>query len=147
MRTEIVEAMARALIEHQIRLNRKWDASPEELEAMLPCAIDYAWRERIPDAQAAYDAHLSALEAMGLAVVPVVPSEAMWGGLARAIMMWLSMNERPTPAKLFRHLEMTGEPIPQWLRDEPEMQALDHVPSKGTRCVLIYTAMLAARGV
>ena len=76
--------------------------------------------------------------------VPWTPTEAQWGGLARAIMMWLDMGDK-TPRALFKHLEMLGRPIPQWLRDEPEMQHLDHVPSKGTRCVLIYKAMQEAR--
>lgn len=75
--------------------------------------------------------------------VPWQPTEEQWGGLARAIMMWLDMGDK-TPRALFRHLKMSGEPIPDWLRNEPEMQALDHVPSKGTRCVLIYKAMLDA---
>ncbi len=69
-----------------------------------------------------------------------MPTEAMWGGLARHVMMWLDMDKK-TPRALFRHLEMCGADIPQWLRDEPEMQALDHVPSKGTRCAIIWKAM------
>ncbi len=74
------------------------------------------------------------------ALVERMPTEAMWGGLARHIMMWLDMDKK-TPRALFRHLEMCGADVPQWLRDEPEMQALDHVPSKGTRCVIIWKAM------
>lgn len=74
-------------------------------------------------------------------LVPVEPTEEQWGGLARDIMMWLDF-EHKTPRKLFAHLEMLGRDIPQWLRDEPEMQALDHVPSKGTRAAMIYRAML-----
>lgn len=74
------------------------------------------------------------------------PTEAMWGGLARDIMMWLDMGDK-TPRALFAHLERTGYrgKVPQWLRDEPEMKNLDHVPSKGTRCVLIWRAMEEAR--
>jgi len=75
--------------------------------------------------------------------VPIVPTEAMWGGLARAIMMWLDMAHR-TPRNLFQHLERSGHEIPQWLRDEPELKNLDHVPSKGTRCAIIYRAMIEA---
>lgn len=78
-------------------------------------------------------------------VVPIVPTEAQWGGLARDIMMWLDFGPgQKTPRALFKHLERCGSDIPQWLRDEPEMQALDHVPSKGTRCAIIYWAMLEA---
>ena len=79
----------------------------------------------------------------GYVLVPVEPTEEQWGGLARDLMMWMDF-ERKTPRALFSHLEMLGREIPQWLRDEPEMQSLDHVPSKGTRAVLVYRAMLAA---
>lgn len=74
---------------------------------------------------------------------PREPTNAMWDSLARDLMMWLDMHPK-TPRALFQHLERIGREIPQWLRDEPEMQALDHVPSKGTRCVLIYRAMYDA---
>lgn len=72
------------------------------------------------------------------------PTESMWGGLARDIMMWLDMHNGSdkTPRNLFTHLERLGRAAPQWLRDEPEMTNLDHVPSKGTRCAIIYKAML-----
>lgn len=76
--------------------------------------------------------------------VPLKPTEAQWGGLARSIMMWLDMHHGPakTPANLFLHLKRSGKEIPQWLIDEPEMKHFDHVPSKGTRCAIIYRAML-----
>lgn len=78
--------------------------------------------------------------------VPREPTEAQWGGLARDIMMWLDMNDgsAKTPRALFKHLERVGRPAPRWLFDEPELQSLDRVPSKGTRCVIIYKAMIAA---
>lgn len=72
-------------------------------------------------------------------------TDAMWGGLARDIMMWLDFDTRPTAGSLLKHLENVGTHIPQWLRDEPEMQHLDHVPSKGTRCAIIYKAMEESR--
>lgn len=71
------------------------------------------------------------------------PSDAACVGLARDIMMWLDMEPK-TPRALFKHLERIGREIPQGLRDEPEMQSLDHVPSKATRCAIIWQAMLAA---
>lgn len=73
--------------------------------------------------------------------VPRDAPEAMWDGLPRAMMMWLDFD-RPTPRKLFDHLRMSGIAVPDWMREEGEMKALDHVPSKGTRCVLIYRAMI-----
>jgi len=71
------------------------------------------------------------------------PPEEAWSGLARALMMAFDM-ECKTPRQIFQHLDRTGKAIPQWLRDEPEMQHLDHVPSKATRAVIIYRAMLEA---
>ena len=72
---------------------------------------------------------------------PFNPTEEMWGGLARSIMMWLDMTPS-TPRTLFKHLESSGIDIPEWLKSELEMTSLDHIPSKGTRCVLIYKAMM-----
>ena len=79
----------------------------------------------------------------GYVLVPVEPTEEQWGELARDIMMWLDFDRR-TPRTLFDHLRNLGVEAPQWLIDEHEMKNLDHVPSKGTRCALIYKAMLAA---
>ena len=77
-------------------------------------------------------------------VVPEIPTEEQWGGLARNIMMWMDMyhGSEKTPRNLFKHLKLCGVEIPDWLRDETEMRALDHVPSKGTRVAIIYRAML-----
>lgn len=74
------------------------------------------------------------------------PREGMWLGLARDIIMWMDMYDgsSKTPRNLFEHLERIGRPAPQWLKDEPELTALDHVPSKGTRAVIIFRAMLIA---
>jgi hypothetical protein len=83
-------------------------------------------------------------EQEGCKLVPVEPTEAQWNGIARDMMMWLDMDGRHTAGSLFKHLERCGTEIPQWLRDEPEMRNLDHVPSKGTRVTIIYRAMLAA---
>lgn len=80
-------------------------------------------------------------ECTDMVLAPRVPTEQMWDGLARAIIMWMDMHPK-TPRALFKHLESIGEPIPQWLRDEYEMKNLDHIPSKGTRAVIIYRAMI-----
>ena len=53
---KLVEAVARALCERQIRRARKWDTQPERLEEMLPAAIDHAWQDRVDDARAALSA-------------------------------------------------------------------------------------------
>ena len=75
-------------------------------------------------------------------LVPFNPDVEQWDGLARAIMMWIDMNPRPTPRNLFYHMKMSNIPIPPWMEQESELHSLDHVVSKGTRCALIYKAML-----
>ena len=80
--------------------------------------------------------------ASGYVLVPREPTEEMWSGLARDIIMWWCMYEPPTGQSLFRHLTNSGTEIPQWLRDE--IPDIDHVPAKGDVAVIIYRAMLAA---
>jgi hypothetical protein len=65
-RSQVLEAVSRALVERRIRIARRWDTPPERLEERLPAAIEYAWREELENAQAA----LLALEGLGLVVVP-----------------------------------------------------------------------------
>lgn len=71
------------------------------------------------------------------------PKQEMWSGLARQLMMAFDMNAK-TPREILEHLDRVGYEIPDWLKDEPEMKALDHVVSKGTRVVLIWKAMFDA---
>ena len=47
------EAVARALCELHIRTIRRYDTPAEELEAILPAAVDYAWRDHLPQADVA----------------------------------------------------------------------------------------------
>ena len=74
-------------------------------------------------------------------LVPIVPTETQWAGLARKIIMaWdLGCN---TPRQLFSYLGSGGTKIPQWLQNEMEMRNLDSIPSKGTRAAIIYRAMI-----
>jgi hypothetical protein len=74
-------------------------------------------------------------------LVPRVPTEAMWGGLARDIVLWDRMH-RHTGADLYRHLAALGRDIPEWLREE--VQDIEHVPPKGTVAAIIYRAMIEA---
>jgi hypothetical protein len=79
-----------------------------------------------------------------MVMVPVGPTEAMWGNnLLRWIVRWMGYD-RPTPKTLFFDLKNGYGPIPKWLAQEPELQNQDHVVSKGTRAVILYRAMLAA---
>ncbi len=47
------EAVARVLCELRIRAIRRHDTPPDELEAMLPAAVNHVWREHLPQADAA----------------------------------------------------------------------------------------------
>lgn len=76
-------------------------------------------------------------------VLPIEPTEQMWDGLARQIMVWLKFDGRRTPRRLFAHLTLVGETIPTWLTEELEFKDLDHVPSKGACCAVLYKAMTA----
>ena len=73
--------------------------------------------------------------------VPRDAPEAMWGGLARQIVMWCRFGQ-PTGKALFQHLKSSGYEIPAWLREEVE--DVDYVPPKGTIAVIIYRAMIEA---
>lgn len=129
------ERIARALAGHFGP--RKWEDMPKD-------RADLKARFRAYDAdinEPTQDDCLLAADAVLDALME--PDEGMWDGLARDMMMWLDMAYK-TPRALFRHLERIGREIPDWLRNEAEMQSLDHVPSKGTRCVIIYKAMLTA---
>ena len=90
-----------------------------------------------------------AVEAHYWRKVPIQPTEEMWGGLARSIMMWMDIagGGPKLPEDLLKHLERSGIEAPDWLKDEGEMKAIGHSMSKGTRCVLIYKAMLYAAPV
>ncbi len=74
-------------------------------------------------------------------IVPIEPTEAMWGGLARAIVQW-SQFDKNTGAALFKHLHLSGIKAPTWLMIL--IPSDDHVPPKGDIAVAIYKAMLDA---
>jgi hypothetical protein len=79
----------------------------------------------------------------GWKLVPIEPTEAMWGELARDIVFWLSMNSGPHyGSKMYEHLRNLGREIPEWLAKE--IPDSNHTPPKGTVAVCIYKAMIAA---
>ena len=53
---EGVERVARALCELRIRQVRKHDTAQDQLEEMLPAAVDYAWRYHEEEARVAISA-------------------------------------------------------------------------------------------
>lgn len=80
-------------------------------------------------------------EAEGWVLVPREPTEAMWGGLARQIVMWTRCS-RPTGHALHRDLKNCGWEVPAWLADEISDE--NRVPPKGSVAVAIYRAMIEA---
>lgn len=79
-------------------------------------------------------------------MVPIEPTEEMWGGLARQIVMW-NRFPRPTGHALHEHLRH-GWPdaVPAWLAKE--IPDNDIVPPKGTVAACIFKAMIEpCRGV
>lgn len=131
MNDELIEKMARAICEE--------DHKGGDFGMM---GID-AWEE--PRGREVYIARaraaLSVIHGEGKTIVPREPTEAQCDGLARDLITWHEVGNR-TPRALFYYLKMLRREIPNWLRDEPEMQALDHVPSKKTLAALIYRAMI-----
>lgn len=77
----------------------------------------------------------------GYVCAPREPTEAMWGGLARDLVLWQRFKN-PTGRALYEHLIMLGRTIPDWLTKE--IGDLDHVPPKGTVATCIYKAMIEA---
>lgn len=81
----------------------------------------------------------------GWKLVPVEPTEEMWGGLARQIVFWLRTATDPTQlsgAELHKWLRRTGYETPDWLNKE--IPNANRVPEKGTIAACIYKAMLSA---
>ena len=78
-----IEKAARALCERHIRRVRRHDTEPDDLEAMLPQSIDYAWPDFADDAQAAIAA-LRESEPVAYMVIspnyPDGPRELNWKG-------------------------------------------------------------------
>lgn len=71
--------------------------------------------------------------------VPKEPTEEMWSGLARAIMMGRDL-ECNKAHEMRKHLERGGNEIPAWL--DKELDGEKHL-AKGDMVVMIYKAMLA----
>lgn len=72
---------------------------------------------------------------------PFEPTEEMWGGLARQIVLWDRFNDR-SGYTLHRNLKATGHEVPEWLAKE--IPATTQVPPKGTVAACIWKAMYLA---
>lgn len=87
------------------------------------------------------DAHPVLAVDTGNAVVPIIPTESQWGGLARDVFMWLDMGDRDrSGASLLEHLTRLHDEIPAWLMAECEKGHL----AKGDRAAIVYRAMVEA---
>lgn len=127
-------------------LARRLRASTEMMASHALGLDMHSWSEHCNNCLAAAElldaspAVAGAVVPAGYRLVPEEPTEAMWGGLARDLVMWT--RHFPQGDKLFAHLTSLGRDIPQWLRDE--VRDVSHVPPKGTVAACIYKAMLAA---
>ena len=72
-RADLIERMARALCRLRIEINLRMDREPRDGE-FLQRAEDAGWSNHVSEAEAA----LTAIEAAGLAVVPVEPDDEFW---------------------------------------------------------------------
>ena len=78
-------------------------------------------------------------------LVPVEPTEAQFGGMARDIIQWLRFTESKDQhsESLVKWLKDMGNEIPSWLYSEREVNKLSkHVISKGTISAIIYKSMI-----
>ncbi len=80
----------------------------------------------------------------GWVLVPVEPTEEQWSGFARDLMLAFDAGCK-SPRLLMQFLRRSGTDAPDWLLREIGDPGSDAVMAKGTRVVLIYRAMLAAR--
>ena len=118
--SEMLERVSRAYWNAGLQVSR-WDVESEEQRALV--------RHRMRAAIAAMRE----------------PSEAMWSGLARDLVLWNRGGPPPwgqTGESLYRQLRMIGRPIPPWLL--AEIPDNDHVPPKGTVAACIFKAMIDA---
>lgn len=83
----------------------------------------------------------------GCVVVPVEPTEAQWGGLARVLGRYMQNKDRYCPITLKRHLDMFADEIPDWLNKEVPNWESEHAFATADLPAFIYKAMVeVARG-
>jgi DNA-binding SARP family transcriptional activator len=90
-RAKIIEVMARGICRRRLDDNIVGDVSEDEIRAY----VDETWRLFESDASAALTAYESHLQAKGLAVVPVEPTNAMLepANMIEPIREWLDKGE------------------------------------------------------
>ncbi len=100
------------------------------------------WNEEVHGAMACLYRSIQSQPPEGYVLVPIEPTEEQWTGLARDIVMWHRMGDRPTGKALYDHLKALGREIPDWLIKE--IRNDESVPAKGDVASIIYKAMIAA---
>ena len=90
-----------------------------------------AWQARVPE---------------GYVVVPVEPTEEMWGGLARHLVKYMQSHDRYCPKTLGKYISrfIGFENIPDWLNKEITDWESDHAFATADLGVFIYKAMIEA---
>ena len=82
----------------------------------------------------------------GYKLVPVEPTEEMWGGLARHLVKYMQSHDRYCPKTLGKYINrfIGFKNIPDWLNKEIPDWESDHAFATADLGVFIYKAMLEA---
>ena len=82
----------------------------------------------------------------GYKLVPVEPTEEMWGGLARHLVKYMQSHDRYCPKTLGKYINrfIGFENIPDWLNKEIPDWESDHAFATADLGVFIYKAMIEA---
>jgi len=82
----------------------------------------------------------------GYVVVPVEPTEEMWGGLARHLVKYMQSHDRYCPKTLGKYINrfIGFKNIPDWLNKEIPDWESDHAFATADLGVFIYKSMIEA---
>ena len=82
----------------------------------------------------------------GYKLVPVEPTEEMWGGLARHLVKYMQGHDRYCPKTLGKYINrfIGFKNIPDWLNKEIPDWESDHAFATADLGVFIYKAMIEA---
>ena len=94
----------------------------------------------------AYEMWCASASREGYKLVPVEPTEEMWGGLARHLVKYMQGHDRYCPKTLGKYINrfIGFKNIPDWLNKEIPDWESDHAFATADLGVFIYKAMLEA---
>ena len=94
----------------------------------------------------AWDSWQASAQRQGYKLVPVEPTEEMWGGLTRHLVKYMQSHDRYCPKTLGEYISrfIGFENIPDWLNKEITDWESDHAFATADLGVFIYKAMIEA---